>query len=412
LLKHSGTIIPQGKLKQFITQYYLRLSGIADVSLPEEYGVREVSLLPTPRIYLRDYDDTFSIELKLLYQNSEAGYRSGHDIVIMDKSKLTRIVRNRDEEDRLHSILLDNHITLKNNVMIPAIDPYLWLSETTKSLISEGFEIFGIETLLNQRINHFEPELRVEVSSGIDWFDLKGEVRFGKESILFGQLLESMKNHENFIRLSDGSMGMIPKKWLNRLSGVAGLLEFDKQRNFAKASQCHINLIESILEISSKSKIDASFRKLREKFKKFREIENAVLPVNLNGELREYQKGGYSWLHFLHEFSFGGCLADDMGLGKTVQVLSLLLSFKERGITETSLIVVPTSLVFNWMKEASKFAPKLNIYMHYGIGRQTDLKQILKTKPDIVLTSYGTLRNDIWMFRQKQFHYVILDESQ
>ncbi len=117
-------------------------------------------------------------------------------------------------------------------------------------------------------------------------------------------------------------------------------------------------------------------------------------------------------MHFLKEFSFGGCLADDMGLGKTAQVLCMLLHEKEQGNKMPSLIVVPTSLVFNWVNEIKKFAPSLEVYVHHGQERERGIRDIMNKKADLIITTYGTQRNDAEMFKETKFHYIVLDESQ
>ena len=126
--------------------------------------------------------------------------------------------------------------------------------------------------------------------------------------------------------------------------------------------------------------------------------------------MRPYQLAGYEWFYFLNEYRFGGCLADDMGLGKTVQTLAFLLNEKQTGGGQPSLIVVPTSLLFNWQREAQKFAPGLNILLYHGAGRSR--YNGIMHMADAVLTSYGTVLKDIELLKNKKFHYVILDEAQ
>jgi len=315
--------------------------------------------------------------------------------------------RNFQEEERLISLLLEIS-SLENGRFIPTGDPLIWLCEKTPELISIGYEIFGQDTLVNYKIRKDVPQLKLEVSSNIDWFDLKANVNFGSEKVELNSFFNALKNNESYIKLSDGTIGVIPKKWLSKLAGVAGFLNKDKDNNL-KASNTQIQIIESLLDISSSKKIDKKYEEIRNKFKKFREIKDFELPKGLNGELRPYQKIGYDWLHFLREFSFGGCLADDMGLGKTVQVLSLLLYEKEEGnMKRPSLIVVPTSLVFNWAAEIQKFTPSLSFYIHHGHGRLKNMPKILERKNDLIITTYGTLRNDVSLFNKEEFYYTIL----
>ena len=142
----------------------------------------------------------------------------------------------------------------------------------------------------------------------------------------------------------------------------------------------------------------------------FTGIRDYELPQGFEGTLRPYQKAGYNWLRFLNEFHLGGCLADDMGLGKTVQTLALLESEKEKGNAGTTLLIMPTSLIYNWEMEAAKFTPGLKIFTYTGTLRNKDVAQF--SKYDVVLTSYGITRLDIDNLVKFYFNYVILDESQ
>ena len=103
-------------------------------------------------------------------------------------------------------------------------------------------------------------------------------------------------------------------------------------------------------------------------------------------------------------------LADDMGLGKTVQTLALLQSEKEKGNAGTSLLIMPTSLVYNWEMEASRFTPELKILTYTGTQRNKDVSRFAQY--DVVLSSYGITRLDIELFQNFHFNYIILDESQ
>ncbi|MFC7666821.1 DEAD/DEAH box helicase [Hymenobacter humi] len=148
------------------------------------------------------------------------------------------------------------------------------------------------------------------------------------------------------------------------------------------------------------------------KLRDFAEVEDHPLPTGFLGELRPYQKAGYNWLRFVQDYHFGGCLADDMGLGKTVQTLAMLLHRRESGEAQgaASLLVLPTSLVFNWLAEAEKFTPDLRILAYTGTYRDKNPDRFADY--DVVLTSYGIVRLDTELLASYKFDYVILDESQ
>ncbi len=156
---------------------------------------------------------------------------------------------------------------------------------------------------------------------------------------------------------------------------------------------------------------DQKLQQLGEKLIDFKGIQPCVVPKNLKGTLRTYQKEGIDWLNFLREFQLGGILADDMGLGKTIQVLTHLLAEKEAGRqTHPNLIIAPTSLMANWYKEGQRFTPDLNMLILQGHKRQLDFDQVKHA--DVVLSTYPLIVRDKDILLKQQFHYLILDEAQ
>ena len=148
-------------------------------------------------------------------------------------------------------------------------------------------------------------------------------------------------------------------------------------------------------------------------YRKFKKLVNEAkiydAPKSLTGELRPYQKIGYSWLIQNIKYKFGCILADDMGLGKTVQVLSAILYFKEQNQfdIESTLIIVPPTLISNWENEIKKFTPELTYYIYHGSNRTFPLEEY-----DIILTSYGVVRLDLDMFVDKDWLLCVIDEAQ
>ena len=139
------------------------------------------------------------------------------------------------------------------------------------------------------------------------------------------------------------------------------------------------------------------------------ETEIYDLPESFKGELRPYQKIGYSWIINNVKHNFGCILADDMGLGKTVQILSAMLYFKENASydLEQTLIIVPPTLISNWEQEISKFTPDLTYYIYHGSNRRFPLEDY-----DAVITSYGVVRTDLEMFLDREWFLCVIDEAQ
>jgi SNF2 family DNA or RNA helicase len=256
-------------------------------------------------------------------------------------------------------------------------------------------------------------QLRLSVTSGVDWFDLDGDVDFEGVTASLPEILEALRRGENYIRLGDGTQGLLPEEWLRKLGALTDLGEAEEGRVRFKPSQAM--LLDAMLAAQENVSFDRQFAQIRDKLKSFAGVAPAEEPRGFQGQLRDYQKEGLGWLHFLREFRFGGCLADDMGLGKTVQVLALLQSRRLRppdkdGRRAPSLAVVPRSLIFNWREEAQRFAPRLRVLDYTGIQRRGLLDQ--PDQYDLIVTTYGTLHRDIARLKDIRFDYAILDEAQ
>ncbi len=252
---------------------------------------------------------------------------------------------------------------------------------------------------------------RIEVSTGVDWFDLTGEASFEGESVGLPELLAAVSRGEKMVRLGDGSYGLLPEQWLRRLGPMAGLgSRADGSIRFRRSQ---VGLLDALLATEPEASWDEAAERARKELRRFEGVSPAEPPRSFRGRLRGYQKDGLGWMLFLERFGFGGCLADDMGLGKTVQVLALLESRRAsrgKGPSRPSLVVVPRSLVFNWKQEAARFVPGLRILDYTGLGRRLDGDAVASC--DVVLTTYGTLRRDIGTLRGVAFDYLVLDEAQ
>ncbi len=416
-LRIPDTLINIENIPALVTDYIPKLSGICLVDMPENYEIREMEGVKcSPVIYLKNNEYPFCIDLQFRYNSHEVFMNNKKEILYWEdmhnknggKNTCTICKINRDKEvENLYIEELSKNAVRKNNLFIPKIEPLSWLTGVSKELIAKGFEIYGENELVNFKIRKNAPQLRVDVSSGIDWFDLSTDIDFDGIGVSFEELKNSIQKNNKFIKLSDGTIGIIPEKWIKKLSGIIGLL--DAKKNSVRAAKFHIPLVESLLELSNSQKTDRQFEEIKRKFSNFKKIKEISLPVGLNAELRDYQKASLHWFYFLKEFSFGGCLADDMGLGKTLQAITLLLKEKEQGNKKCSIVIVPTSLVFNWEKEVEKFAPQLRLKIHHGQDREK-IKDLAGT--DILITTYGVLRRDIGNLKKLDFNYIILDESQ
>jgi len=251
------------------------------------------------------------------------------------------------------------------------------------------------------------------VASGIDWFELSADIDFGGISADFPALLEALAAGHRSVELADGSLGILPESFAAQFAPFAALAQSHDGK--LRYGRIQVALLDALLAGQPRTQVDEAFERLREQLASGDKPEVENEPEGFQGTLRHYQREGLGWLVFLEGLGLGGCLADDMGLGKTIQVLALLLRRKAEvtaaGLPQRpSLVIVPKSLVFNWMDEARKFAPDLRVVNHTGNAR-IELAGDLG-EHDIVITTYGTLRRDIIRHRETEFDYVVLDEAQ
>src|SRR5690349_4511548 len=317
-----------------------------------------------------------------------------------------RVTRRNDEEKNFLHTLQKLGLPMKGfRVAIPKSEAFSWLNENRVNLLNLGFEVSQPESR-DKKYFVGKAVIEVEVKENIDWFDIHAKIRFGDFEIPFKELRKLILRRKVEFKLPNGEIAIIPEAWLSKYADLFALSETEGDNEKPVLRKHHLNLVKE-LEEGNLAKVHLS-EKLRS-LSSFSGIKNYPIPSGFKGELRPYQKAGYNWLRFLNEYRLGGCLADDMGLGKTVQTLTLLLAEKEAG-AGTTLLVMPTSLIYNWEMEASKFTPGLKILNYTGTLRNKDITRF--EKYDLVLTSYGITRLDVEHLQKFYFNYIILDESQ
>lgn len=316
-----------------------------------------------------------------------------------------RVKRDQDRERNHLNMLADKGLALRNSrITLPEATAFDWLTRYQPALEQQGFKIVqhtngGKKYFLGER------KIDISIEEKIDWFDIKAVVRFGDYEIPFQTIRKLILSNKNEVKLPNGEIGIIPASWAEEYKDL--LVFSNTEGDETHLQKHHIALVNNLKE-KDIAHVEIS-RKL-EKLLDNTTIEEQQLPAGFVGELRPYQKAGYNWMLFLNEFNFGGCLADDMGLGKTVQTLALLQHESEANEGTTSLLIMPTSLIYNWEMEARRFTPKLKVLNYTGTNRNKDPKQFAYY--DIVITSYGITRIDTDLLKGFFFNYIILDESQ
>lgn len=304
-----------------------------------------------------------------------------------------------------------------------------WITKHQAELTAAGFVVAQTGMLHPYYFGHHE--LKIEIANKIDWFDLEVTVQIGEWSFPFMRFKRLILNGMREFRLPNGEIFILPEAWFAQFGELFKLGKVEA--NSLVVKPFHFMLIDQ--------QVTAGYPELQERIRLLGVKHPAIqeIPSIIKAELRQYQHDGYNWLVHLWEVGLNGCLADDMGLGKTLQTLVLLAKLKrkrepdyffpkgdkgqlplfegkERAMVEhqpSSLIVMPVSLLHNWENELRKFAPGLKVYTYSGVKRRDkiDLAALIHYY-DIILTTYGTVRNDSEVLAKQTFFYLILDESQ
>src|SRR5262249_17058190 len=244
--------------------------------------------------------------------------------------------------------------------------PLAQVPRTVRSLLEQGWQVEA------EGDGDRQPRAaNVKVSAGIDWFDLNGSVDYGGGAAApLPRLLAALERGDTYVSLDDGSVGLLPEEWLRKHAMIARLGTATGDRIRFKPSQ--VALLDALLDAQPEATWDESYARARAGLQGFDGVKPLDPTAAFAGTLRPYQRDGLGWLTFLQQFGFGGCLADDMGLGKTVMVLALLDLRRERQPEQDrrpSLVVAPRSVVFNWLREAERFTPRLRVIDYSGVGR-------------------------------------------
>ena len=246
-----------------------------------------------------------------------------------------------------------------------------------------------------------------------DWLSLNFEdLEFGPSE--YKKILASYRQNKKYFRLKDGSFLNLKNEYVDTLASFVDDLNLnDDQLDEEEVliPKYRALYLDQLTKISQSLHVerDVSFKSMVREFKQVEDADFTV-PVNLQKTLRRYQKTGYRWLKTLSKYQMGGILADDMGLGKTLQVISVLLSEKGQS-NKSSLIVAPSSLIYNWESEIHKFAPGLTTMIIHG--DPATRRQLIQdsSNVDIVITSYDLIRRDVESYHSQSFRYCILDEA-
>ncbi|HEU4607919.1 MAG TPA: SNF2-related protein [Chitinophagaceae bacterium] len=370
---------------------------------------------PEKRIVLQEKGDYLVFQPLFSYKGFETKPGGKDELILPDGQKVMIVHRDKNKEyefihklEALHSnfiqpeegkqLALKGADVLKNN----------WFFLFVDAMRDMKVPVYGHDALRNFRFNTAKPQTRIHISSNTDWFDARVDIAFGDQHVTIADVKKALANRQQFVPLSDGSLGILPEEWIKKYSLLFRVGEGKQQQ--LRLSKYHMSVIDELYENRSEEELIVRLEEKYDQLRDFKTIREVPVPAHLAPVLRPYQEHGFHWLNYLTEIGWGGILADDMGLGKTVQALAYLNYYKDNCEKLNALVVCPTTLMFNWENEIKKFTPSLTYHIHHGGERTRSREKLMES--NIVITTYGTLRSDIKLFVEVPFDYVVLDESQ
>lgn len=349
------------------------------------------------------------------YQNETILLSNKQQFEVTEKGVNYTVLRDVDFEASFNTYLKNLHplFQRQNNEFFFLTEVEFientWFIGFFENLKENDVEVFGLDNL-KLKYNYNKPSISSTISATTDWFDVSITVSFGKEKVSLKDLKKNIINKDKYIRLKDGSIGILPEQWLKKY--VHLFRSGEVKKDSIAVSKYQFSVVDALYEdFQNEHNLFDEHIIIKEKLANFKALKNVRQPRGLNAKLRPYQKEGLRWLNFLDDFKLGGCLADDMGLGKTLQIISFIKHLKSKTKSKIPhLIIVPTSLIFNWNEEVKKFCPSLKVFTLSGGNRTKDTSEFKNY--DIIITTYGIAINDIVYLKKYQFNYIILDESQ
>ncbi|GAA4331263.1 hypothetical protein GCM10023149_36980 [Mucilaginibacter gynuensis] len=371
-------------------------------------------------IYLSDFGRHVMIVPVMRYDEVEISIRTTKQIFTSDdKGNEYLVKRDEQAEQDFMAMLIKQHPDFIGQLEDDLQYFYLhkkrfldagWFLNAFEEWRNQGITILGFNELSGNRLNAHKAKITVQVISGVNWFNAKINARFGRKKASLKHLHKAIRNKSKFVQLDDGTLGILPDDWIEKFTKyfTSGEVLDDDTLITAKINY------EAIAALYDKEMIDEQVVQeiagYKARLSKLENINEVPVPTGLNATMRQYQHEGLNWLNLLDDLNFGGCLADDMGLGKTLQIIAFVLLQRTKVDKNVNLLIVPTSLVFNWQAEVQRFAPSIKILTLHGAGRVKDAKDF--DGYELVLTTYGTLLADVGFLKGYIFNYIFLDESQ
>ncbi|MCQ2789795.1 MAG: SNF2-related protein, partial [bacterium] len=421
LIKSSFTDLKDADGGKFIYEELPKLQKVMDVEICEQISKLMLEQRPPLNIVTLgiDYDQSLKASLEFEYDGVRVPFSKTSEktpyVTIKKDDNLYWVKRNIQHEQAAYNMLLackfvpmqTNNLALEKE---NAIDFYNYYIQQA----GEGWKFIEKDDMNFFKLMPEPFKLKAEIDfseNTTDGFELYLYGQAGDEKIKFDEVYSTIQNGEKYARIR--SLGFVEYPVQNIYQMMRSFNSFDVYRNDEDkftVKTYRAGLLNELTNLGVELVLSEKFSKFWEQMSTFSTTEDVTFPTEVKAELREYQHKGFSWLWFMYKYGLNGILADDMGLGKTLQALTLLQKAKDEDGAMPTLVICPTSVVFNWESEIQKFTPELTCLKLSGTERKTLFKEI--PNYDIVITSYALVRRDIEKLRKINFRYIILDESQ
>ena len=416
IAKRNGVLkVPEEYKESFISEVLPNVKNAVSLNIDEK--VEEAIYNPELRteIYFDKEGDMITGKTSFIYgditinpfSSKESGPNGKKRILLRDIEKeryLFKLLEDSEFKVIDGGIYMEDEEKIFDFIynIIPKLQDYcdIYYSEEFKKLRLRDSSYFSGGIRLNDNWDILEFDFEID---GINLFELD-------------EVFNALKEKKKYYRLEDGSFLPLNNMELEHIGDMIEYLNIDKS-DFGKGVISIPRFRTMYLDKYLKEKRlnfikkNVNFKKLVQDINEPEDIEYEI-PKEVEDILRDYQKFGFKWLKTLSKYGFGGILADDMGLGKTLQIITFLLSEKEEKGLAPSLVVVPTSLVYNWEAEIHKFTPGLKTLII--VGSKAERVRLIEDVADydIVITSYPLIRRDIELYKDFNFKNCILDEAQ
>jgi superfamily II DNA or RNA helicase len=419
LLRAPTIAEPANELLHLITNSLPRLSLELGAPLPDLSAVADVVDLP-PQFRLRASGSLVNAEVSLrtAYGDIEVEVRAdgiSPPIILKppteSQKRATCVRADIVAQQEAVQMLLDHGLKPSDsgeNFIAEGQDALRFWSEGIGSL-PESWDLYVPEELVGVQLRSKPVQMQARVSSGVDWLNVQITWESDGVTIDRKELEQCLREGKKFVRLSDDSYAPLDAERVEAMVAREVELLASAGKN-GKLPLSQAGRVQELLSHIPDAKVTAQTKQLFKKLSSIDEIKQIKKPRALKATLRPYQEQGLSWLKFVHDLGTGGILADDMGLGKTIETIALLLLVKQEQKTLRALIVAPTSVVGNWMREIDRFGPTLTTALWHGAGRKEQQKDL--SNVNVIITSYALLRRDIDLLTKLKLDYVILDEAQ